>query len=189
MHFYAYTRVIIVLCVVSMEGEVHPYEYRKQGLSHPRGGNNHTYPIVKVDIEADTWSLILFTGNKKNLSDWLLRMKVFSLSLYTTAFNVSPSVRLQEFDDNWSIPLRCHKSHIHVALYMARKSDLLLLLWRWGFGGLVMEQQQQHCGRSSAESNGDPTGALLLSCKLQILAGRVEKPCCLNWERQPSFSH
>ncbi|XP_035513997.1 LOW QUALITY PROTEIN: poly(A) RNA polymerase GLD2 [Morone saxatilis] len=45
----------------------------------------------------------------------------------------------------------------------------------FGVEGLVMEKQQQWqcCGRSSAESNGDPTGALLLSCKLQILARRM----------------
>ena len=50
-----------MLCVVSMEGKFIPYseaaaadvntESRAQS---PCGGNNHTYPIVKVDIEADT---------------------------------------------------------------------------------------------------------------------------------------
>lgn len=54
--------------------------------------------------------------------------------------------------------------------------------------GSVVErqrQQQQRGGRSSTAPGGDPAGA---PRKLQILGGRVEEPCCLNWERQTSFS-
>lgn len=47
--------------------------------------------------------------------------------LYTAASNASPSVRLQEFDDKRSIPLRCHrmKSPTHVDEHMTRRPNLL----------------------------------------------------------------
>lgn len=47
--------------------------------------------------------------------------------LYTAASNASQSVRLQEFDDKRSIPLRCHrmKSPTHVAAHMTRRPNLL----------------------------------------------------------------
>lgn len=145
IYFHAYTRVIIALCVdvVSMERKFIPCEAaaadmntdRRERKLSPCGIIITLTPLLRLTWKPNPDERFLLTANKKKhtyLSDWLLlRMKVFSL--YTTAFNVSPSVRLQEFDDNWSIPVRsCHrvKSHIHVVLHMARKSELLLLLWR-----------------------------------------------------------
>lgn len=88
---------------------------------------DRTYPIV-VDVMKGDTLLILFSSNKNEYLglaaayEGPLSTSVKILALYTAASNASPSVRLQEFDDKRSIPLRCHrmKSHAHGAVHMTQ---------------------------------------------------------------------
>lgn len=129
-----------------------------------------------------TWkrSLVLSTSNKNViLSDGPLRMKVFS---------TRPPSMLRRWCF-WRNLIRTGPSpstvtasnHTHVVLHMARESEWFLLRW-------LMERRQRGCG-SGAESDGDPTGVLLLSCKRDrfLLEGR-RRPAAFTGKDNPHLA-
>lgn len=143
----------------------------------------NTYPIVVVvGLKGDTWQQIrvYFCFAIKTGSSRLTAARE-GLSLYSRSPSVSQAVRLQEFVEKRSIPARLSPHEF---------TDP----WRSAHGTAFESSPPPllACGEGAAEVQlmgvQQTDALLLLSLKFQIFAGWVEEPCCLNWERQPSFS-
>lgn len=138
--------------------------------------------------KGDTW-LILSTCNQK-MSLWrgLLRMKVSQISTRPLLMHHRRCVCRNLMTSAPFHAAVTASNHAHMSLrtwhgyrifFQTFSSDVWVMERQ-----RQQQQRQQRGGRSSTVPGGDPAGAPLLSRKLQILTGGVEKPCCLNWERQ-----
>jgi len=186
--FYASTRVTVICWCgfherssepVKQPQPIYIQKYIKCNSVTPLY-NNHSYPIVMVDMEAITDP---FTGNKS-----------VSLRLAAAYEGLILSTRPPSVVHRWCVcrnlmttgPLHCHRRKSHICR-SAHGTGIRtrLLLWRWAVGDGAAARRERRQRGVQWRSDRRPT----VACKSQILAGWVEKPGCLEWERQPSFNH
>lgn len=169
--FYAFAWVIIVLCrcgfhgreVLTLWGSRIWNKYREEGKGTQcvcLWDNNHTYPIVVVDMKGDTWPLVL-AGNKNEsfglASAYEGLLSIRQPPLYHRRCVCRNLMTTAPFPSTVTVWIHTYMS---LCTWQGNQSffssfDVARLV--------MMEQQQQQwrCWRSSAESNGDTTGAVL----------------------------